>query len=268
MIDYNDEEAVSEYLDTEKAARAKALQFGDELADKITDFTKAEGFSGFMTVDSIISRLLIRFGSCGEDVNFQHVNWWMEKYVAHEVDAKLLPDLNKLYDVCVKHNLTEQNDLNHNDGDNTLFFIPHDKYKIICTTSQNLNYIYSWDKYELHIRRYYNKWKLKDDYDKEENAEYVGIEFAIKNARDLVDNWADDVLGNRYVHRPSLDWYKQKDFEPCYKDSRDAGYVLSYRASLGGLTEAEVDNVLYHPYEIWYAFFDVGCALTAIEEEL
>lgn len=172
-----------------------------------------------------------------------YLEWVVEKFWGLQV-PKLMVELNKLYDECVRVGHTEENKFNCNDGDDNLWFIPNTQYKILIHTTQNRNHLYVWeglqypeDKPDLHIRRYY------DVFDKERHSwsdekDLLTIQEAINKADHYNDDFADDQLDNRYPHRFSLQHYKDVNFKMEYSDSRDNGYVGSYCGWTGEVKDA------------------------------
>jgi len=177
-----------------------------------------------------------------------YMEWTVNKYWGNYVNKYVLQSLERIYNQLVKEKHIENNPRNYNDGDDNLWYVPDTERnrRIIIHTSQNTNLIFIWDDNFLdknlsefcclHIRRYYDNYeefdkadKWEKDYRQKNEQEYKdkGILWSIRNADELT-SYSDNVLGNPYPKRLSLDYYKKNKFNVRYGDGRDEGYVLSY----------------------------------------
>jgi len=160
-----------------------------------------------------------------------YVEWMLEHFAGRKVKANL-PGFEKLYDAMVEAGLTEDEPYNHNDGDNNLFYIPHETAKIVCITTQSKRYLYMQEFRRFHVRRFYDEYDFEGKKDKhrlkyEAKFNRDGVQRAIAESDDLLW-WSDCVPGCQYPQRPSLQWFKDHDFNMTYNDGRDIGYVATY----------------------------------------
>ena len=193
-----------------------------------------------------------------------YVEWMMEHFAGRKVLANF-EDFNTLYASLVEAGFTEDSPYNHNDGDNNLFYIPHESNKIVCITTQGRRYFYMQGCYRFHVRRYYDEYNFdgpKDKWDLEAEASFKeeGILKAIAKSEDLLW-WSDCVPGNLYPQRPSLRFFKDLNFEMAYKDCRDIGYVATY-CDLG---EPRVDRAIENYPELSLSFFYLRHAIKGAE---
>ncbi len=174
-----------------------------------------------------------------------YIEWMMERFWGMQLE-RMMPDLERIYAELVKRKAKKKYDVNFNDADDNLWYIPNKKYKVIVHTGQSFNFLYFWEKEKvpgfrkLHIRKFYDKWEAADPkdclykFDKEEMDKFIadsqehGYLPAIKKADTFCERYADDVLGNQYPHRLSLASFKKAGFEPRYGDGRDEGYIASW----------------------------------------
>ncbi len=209
-----------------------------------------------------------------QDAGQLYLEWTLEHYVGRKVEANL-DDIKMTVTKLKEAGYTEDNPYYWNDGENKLFYIPHDEFFIFCAESQNTNYVYLLspgvevdempecfalgDKF--HIRRYYDVYDPdeQDEWDREEAAKFKknSILAAITNADWLRQRWSDCLPGNKYLERPSLAYFKEHNFSFKYSDCRDIGYVLSYAGARGPRAERALD---YFP-DVRAAFFDMRSAV-------
>jgi hypothetical protein len=200
-----------------------------------------------------------------KDAGQLYLEWLVEHYIGRKV-AKNIDDIKLVVEALKTAGFTEDNPYDYNDSDNRLFYIPHKEYLIFCAESQNTRYIYILSGNRLHIRRYYDEYDFdgeKDKWEKEEEEFYTkkGIRAAIANSFWLNTQWSDCIAtDNHYPHRPSLQHFKDCDFDPRYKDCRDIGYVLTYENLMG----SRVDRAIFHYMEIKHAFFQLRVAVGEI----
>lgn len=207
---------------------------------------------------------------------------YLEWTVGSFVGQKLLlnvPRLERIYDLLVDRGNDERNTFNWNDADNDLFYIYNTPpgVKVWCSESQNTRYMFILEHAEgvgttgIHVRRYWDPLKPPvDEWDREDRDEYNegGFELAVKNASWNSEILSDNLLGNQYVRRPDLRWWRDCKFKPHYGDCRDAGYVMSLDVSACSYgLRVRVDRAIYNMAAIESAFFEIGCAVSVLTEE-
>lgn len=201
-----------------------------------------------------------------KDAGQLYLEWLIEHYVGRKVAANI-DDIKVIVEALKAKGFTEDNPYDYNDCDNRLFYIPHEEKLIFCVETQNTRYIYILDGRKFHVRRYYDEYDFdgkKDKWELREVAVYnrKGIRHAISNAFWLSEQWSDCVDGNQYIVRPSLQYFKNCDFNLRYNDCRDAGYVLSFE----NLFNPRADGAAYHYTEIKSAFFQLRCTVREVAE--
>jgi hypothetical protein len=214
-----------------------------------------------------------------------YIDWSLSAYLALQIE-EALKRFHETHSICTKQNYIEE-PFDFNDLDNKVFAIPvqpneHELYpvrKVISVTTQNYNLLFVWQTNSIgqkfHVRRYWDKWIAEDKWDKEEEQQYKdkGINHAIAKAEWIVENYADDVPGNQYVRRPSLEWFAANGFQVDdvkrhqYGDARDDGYVLSWESGVGRGEHGKVDTVIHHWYLAKESFRDLWCALECLKED-
>ncbi len=212
------------------------------------------------------------------DAGQLYLEWTVESFVGKKLLLSV-PRLERIYDLLVERGHDENNTFNFNDSDNDLFYIkdnPAD-VKVWCATSQNTRYMFimrcnsELGVTDIHVRRYWDALGPPDDkWDREDRAKYreIGFELAVKNSSWNGETWSDNLLGNRYVRRPDLQWWRDCKFDPHYKDCRDEGYVMSMNISrLDYEMNARVDRAIYTMIDIKVAFFEIRCAFNTLTEE-
>ena len=192
-----------------------------------------------------------------QDAGQLYLEWTVEHYVGRKVQANL-EGIEMLGCVLEDKGFTEDAPFEFG-TDHKVFRIPHESKLVFCIESQSLRYIYIFEdrpcSRRLHIRRYYDEYDFdgeKDEWDRRAEEEYKeeGIREAIKQAFWLNEKWSDCLDFNSYPMRPSLQYFKDQNFEPKYGDDRDIGYVLSY----DNLVRQRADGALYSYPEISSAF--------------
>jgi len=196
-----------------------------------------------------------------KDAGQLYLEWLVEHYVGRKVAANM-DDIKMVVEALKAAGFTEDSPYHHNDGDNKLFYIPHEEKLIFCTESQNTRYIFILFANRLDVRRYYDEYVFdceKDDWKRKEEKVYTekGIREAISQASWLTDCWSDCVPGSKYPQRPSLRYFKHRDFDPRYNDCRDIGYVLSYE----NLMSPRADGAIFYYPDVKTAFFYLRCAV-------
>jgi hypothetical protein len=197
-----------------------------------------------------------------KDAGQLYFEWLAEHYVGRKVQANL-EDIETLGDILKDKGFTEDDPFEFG-TDHKVFRIPHEDKLVFCIKSQSLRYIYIFEESptslsgmnaSLSIRRYYDeydfdgekdKWTLKDE------AKYTrgGIRKAIAESSHLAERYSDCVDGAEYPQRPSLQYFKDRDFEPD-RARHDIGYVLD---SHGILRQPRANNALYYYRDVWMAF--------------
>ena len=212
------------------------------------------------------------------DAGQLYLEWTVESFVGKKLLLNV-PRLERIYDLLVERGNVENNAFNWNDSDNDLFYIKDapENVKVWCSTSQNTRYMFimacndSLGITDIHVRRYWDPvTPPADKWDREDRDEYneKGFELAVKNASWNSEAWSDNLLGNRYVRRPDLQWWRDCKFDPRHKDCRDEGYVMSLNVSrLDYGQRGRVDRAIYTMSDIKMAFFEIGCALSTLTGE-
>lgn len=185
------------------------------------------------------------------DVQQVYTVWAIDYNVSQKI-KNLLPIALNVYERLVAKGSDYESKIVYNDLDNKAFYIPspppekdedgdeEEPLKIWSICTQNTNYLYILQEtvvgYDFHIRQYWDRYVPDEDdsYQKKEDERYRngGIEYAILKASFLAEYYADDILDNKYPKRPSLDFFKDANFKMNYQDSRDKGYILSYKENL------------------------------------
>jgi hypothetical protein len=212
------------------------------------------------------------------DAGQLYLEWTVEAFVGKKLLLNV-PRLERIYELLVEHGHDESNMFNFNDLDNDLFFVKDapTTVKVWCATSQNTRYMFimrcsgSGEITDIHVRRYWNPLRTAEDkWDREEREAYneQGYERAVRDATWHVENFSDNLLGNNYVQRPDLQWWRDCKFDPGFKDCRDEGYVMSLNISrLDHRLRARVDRAIYTMPDIKAAFFEISCADSVLTEE-
>lgn len=211
--------------------------------------------------------------------------WVFEKLVQVKM-PHLLSRLLQIYNILVERQYTEDSPHVCNDLEDYLFTLPHATFKVFAATTQNRNYIviiddthYRKDDMEFHVRRYWDEFNWEETENEEEELKERGgvIQGALEKAKWYCQHVSDYYEGCRWVDRPSLQWFKDRNFDlefkdelhgtplGCYGDCRDAGFVISGGT---GLFSYGSDNTIYHYSDIQNFFWLMGVSLeTLLEEE-
>ena len=79
-----------------------------------------------------------------------------------------------------------------------------------------------------------------------------GINHILAHADWLTERWSDCVSGEKYIHRPSLEWFAKNQFELYdsdrgqYGDCRDDGYIFTYEKNdFGSIDNSKMDKVTH-----------------------
>ena len=192
-------------------------------------------------------------------------HFWANRYL------EAIPRFDRIHQHAVENGFTEEEPFRHNDGENKLFYLdappPEKSYdlqrKVLVSTSQNFHFIVVWQpqnpelpdlcRVDFHLRRFWPMWTTvfkgkPDEYREEEAAKYQdkGIDYAIRKARWLCDNYSDAYEDNNYVERPSLEWHKNCGFKWQYDDSRDPGYIGSFDKIRTIDMGCRIDHAIHH----------------------
>jgi hypothetical protein len=223
---------------------------------------------GNLTAPQVLAACIEQFDiSDPKDAGQLYLEWVVEHYVGRKAEANL-GDIRALV-VWLQHGgFFEDSPYRYNDGDYKLFNIPHDNLLIFCAEGQSLRYIYILEDHKvlgsrgLHIRQYYDEYDFDGEKDKwdwgvEEEYKEEGIREAIKQAFWLGEAWSDCLDFNSYPMRPSLQYFKDRNFNPRYGGGRDIGYVLSY----DNLVRQRADSAIHFFPQVKSAFFMMRCAV-------
>jgi len=264
-----EEQAIADFI--ERMKKEFLAFFADDNNTKRANFT---GSHNALAIPRVLADIL----ELCEHYNYEplplYLEWLADQYVGKKCPL-LIEWLEKIHTILVVRNYTRDNQFDHNDLDNKAFYIPHEKRKIVCLTGQTQRYLYVWDDNNLHIRFFYDVWKERDEWDKEEDDKIRngGINAAIQQASNLCERWSDSIDGNKYPHRPSLDWFAKRDFSFGYSDAgcgygdiRDIGFILSWGRKDYKMYGREAEKIIHTICDVKWAFFEVNCALTVLEE--
>ena len=195
-----------------------------------------------------------------KDAGQLYFEWLANHYVGRKVKANL-EDIETLGGILEDKGFTEAAPFEFG-CDHKVFRIPHEDKLVFCIESQSLRYLYIFDPRlmpsmngNLCIRRYYDEYDFdgkKDRWAREEMEAYTegGIRKAIAESSHLGEWFSDCVEGAEYPQRPSLQYFKDRDFEPdraCF----DIGHVLDF---FGILHKPQVKDALYHYGDVHMAF--------------
>ncbi len=203
-----------------------------------------------LTAPDVLAKALEYFDLEEGEVGQLYLEWTVNAFITNKI-IENIPKIDFIYNKLIEHKITEKKSYEYNDLDNHLFYIPVketksnkvDKFniRVFAMTTQNSNYLFvrkifrdkerTSDFDQINIYRYWDKWKARDDFDKEEEKKYKkeGINLAILHAEWLVERYSDNVKGLLYgPDRPDLQYYKKNKFKTEYNDSRDGGFVCGY----------------------------------------
>ena len=192
----------------------------------------------------------------------------------------ILPSHVLIYNSLVDKNHNENNYLCIGDADGTAFFIPSEGKKVWVMTNQSIDYIFISTKNSLHIRRLFRK--IQDEEYMIDKNDIVDLQSVINNSSSF-ENYSDD--NYEYSKKPSLDYYKDINFEMSYDDTknknhhiygdfRDGGYVMSYYYSEFAIQYSDTHcgrfegsiNSFHHLQSISQCY--LGCVAYDLEIEL
>lgn len=253
-----DEEARLERDDLAKATKEAVAVFKKHFPEP----------RGNLTAPQVLAACIEQFDiEDSKDAGQLYLEWTVEHYVGRKAEANL-GDIRAVVTWLQEGGFTESNPYRYNDGDYKLFQIPHEDLLIFCAEGQTPRYIYILEDRRvlgsrgLHIRQYYDEYDFDGEKDKwtlKLEAKYTegGIREAIKQAFWLNEGVSDCIEGHGYPQRPSLQYFKDRNFDPRYGDSRDIGYVLSY----DNLVRQRADSAIHFFPEVKNAFFMMRCAV-------
>jgi hypothetical protein len=218
-----------------------------------------------------------------KDIGHQYIEWAIERQIAMSVE-RLMPDIQACHKYLLENKHFENNKFSYHSGEAFVVKCKNRKRNVLCIELQNYNLLYIMEETfkPVHIRQYWKRYKLASDadkYEKEEAEKFKkGIEWAIREANNLSEEYADDILNNPYPDRPSLEWFRYKDFELGYQDKwhmtkyqsygdcHDRGYILSYEAGFSKI-QGKVDGAISTYNMCKSSAFCINNLLTTIEED-
>jgi len=244
-----------DYLERERIHEAKATKALLRWCKRYYPEAQEESGGSSISAPKIIAKALkyFDFGEKDRWIGQLYLEWVCENFVAEEFEENF-EDMDFIYQKLVEYKYTENNQYEYNDMDNHIFYLP--SKKVVCKNypelvqnlhvfaleSQSLNYIVVKKFYvtpglektppNWYIYRYWDRYlKPEDKWDKQEEREFKkrGKRMAILHARWLVENFSDNLPGQKYgPHRPDLRWYKKTNFKTTYQDSRDGGFIAKW----------------------------------------
>lgn len=194
------------------------------------------------------------------DLNHLYFEWMSERYISNFI-PEIIEDVKKIQNYLVERHHTSKSKGGHGCGDCYVYYIPHKSNIIQCYENQNFQFvlILKEEKYrtELHIRRFWDNINKipTDDCRIYDIPESFSLRKLLK-ANYLIDQFSDDVLGNEFVKRPTLNGILSSKYH-LYWDARDAGYILSYKTFYESVIEPELDCPLLNYGLLKRAFFEI-----------
>jgi len=266
---------IDHIVDDMKQRSLDLQKLSKEVADKIEPFFQFKSKVGARLDSDIFFADMIGLvdshssdkALAGEDLMPLYLRWTTERLYYRKVKS-YLPQIKRIYKFLSTHKKEHE----FNDLDNSMYFVKAKDKDVFVLTDQNTNLLFIQTKGFLHCRRF---WQLhtehfdpKDKYDAKELEEYKkkGIEAAIDKAEWICERYSDAINGEQYVRRPSLDWFKECDFEPKYEDCRDVGYVFTINTRPMFEHDEKIEGALRSVYEIENALLNVSGAIAEIDE--
>jgi hypothetical protein len=267
-------------MEAEEAQHKAMLEKGRGMAREL----KASG--DFLLFVDTASAFVDELVGQTKEIGHQYIEWILERQAAMSVE-RLLPDIRECHKYLLENEYTETNKFSYHSGEAFIVTGKKIKNKVMCLELQNYNLVYLIDDTfsnhpKFHVRRYWDRFEMpvEDNYELREAKEFSekGIEWAIRQASNLVEQYADDILKNGYPDRPSLNWFKHKNFHVEYEDKwymtqyqsygdcRDRGYVLSYESGFSRIT-GKVDSVISSYGMAKMSAFWINNLQTTIEED-
>ncbi len=172
------------------------------------------------------------------------IEWMMDHFMGLEF-VRHYPLMKEIYKLLVKHNHHERNKFDYfNDAE--AFYIPH-KNKMIFVCGK----IYKKESRFLII-----------DQDSSHLYEPFGFKDHSCYVRKIWRKLRRDCI--KQVDRPTLKWYREKNFELRFRDSGDRGHVLTFEDRVG---EPKCDNVHWDYGDHKWFFFEMDTLHTQITHE-
>lgn len=232
-------ERIKAYHDVYKAMLEQARKYGLHIArhlkrtfrEKILEKQYPDMSAAAMTLGTAM------FMVAGEDEGCESLlcEWVAEHFWAMKIEAAL-SDIERLHAQIVDGKHTKRRPFVFNDLDNRVWYELSEKKKVLVFDSQGRFKIMIWDKDSVSTRLHFRKAWRRSHY-----------------------------AFGKYLDRPSLKWYRDRDFKPEYGDCRDNGYLFTYSSICG--MPGKVDHAHNHGSDIGYFLFEVQSTLTALKEE-
>jgi len=253
----------------QREAENQATLFGEKFTKDLEELSNKSGSGAFIIANKAVVPIMTRFASCqNTNLDMQNLNWILEDYVGQQAKEVLIPQLEKIHGICIKHNFIEDNKQYQNDGDDTVFYVENNDWKVVCITTQNRKYLFFWTEYNLHVYRYWDEFILKGSWEATETkglrSQSKWFNYILQKCDWLLDEYSDVVPDNKYIHRPTLKWFKDKNF------NLDGQYFLrddSEIMTCHFLGRTQCENALWHVRELPMTFFYVGSTLDMLEED-
>jgi hypothetical protein len=192
----------------------------------------------------------------------------IEKYWGHKFQKNIIPKMERIYAFLKKNKITEKNKREFNDMDDHVWMMPSKTTKVVCHSMQSSNLIYIWDRQFFSVRQFWNELStVKGHYDLDRNEEFKkavaenGINGALRFGN--IGSYTDDVLGNPYPQKPSLNTFKKAKFKLDYYDCRDIGYLATYDF-LQKKVDRAVKNIVFLEH---LEDCDIQCLINELFEE-
>jgi len=249
----------------------KLIALADEFAAKIKALSKdGHHLDAPIALARAIENFDLKDGEDDLNPNQLYLQWTIERFFYNKI-LEAFPVIEELYDLLVKHGLTEEKLIDYNDLDNKVFYIPTPQgsnYKIFSISTQRFNFLYCFGSSmfgkTLLLRRYWDEYE-PDEYLTEEFEEADDkIRWAISQVNNFEERYSDDFPGADFVHRPSLAWWKRKGFvfKDYQDDTHDDGRLLDFIAM-----ERRCSGASYRQSMAGRAIWELPFAVDAILEE-
>ena len=200
--------------------------------------------------DSVFANVLSDYSDGADKIKRIVDLYWFEYINKH-----VLPVCEVIYDDLKKKKCTSPKKAFRFGSDDRLWIVNHKglpEYKVFVQALQSANFIYFFtnnhDDYDhLHIRQFYNDYKIEDEYDErdekdfKENIKKYGKKWALRQEYQM-DEFANDVLKCPSPTRFSYKYFTAPKFKFRFEDSRDDGYVVSSRFAYMSGTMNSINN--------------------------
>lgn len=198
-----------------------------------------------------------------------HLEWMIERFWGIEFQKYIVPNFDRIYNFLVENKNNEKKKVDLHNSELWFEKCKKEGIKVFCHTTQNWNFLYIkvYD-YFIHIRRFWDEYKLdKNDKFAVDESEFfkkevarTGEVFGIQMADAFSNLYADDFPDNEFIHRPSLKYYRKRNFDPVYNDQRDLGYVATFESLFNTVRGAQDCHALLK--------LVTGCYIPGIMEDL